>query len=390
MDGSQSVSTTEAIVKAGRGKSLAQAFDASWLRSTTRPGSPTTGGPRLRVADLFSGCGGLSLGAFEACRALGMTAQYAFACDMYAPANEVYASNFSPSVQLSSPLEEHVDGDLGSRTTPAERSIVDRVGDVDLVVAGPPCQGHSDLNNHTRRADPKNRLVVRVARFAELFLPNHVLIENVQGIRHDRLGALGDARSHLEGLGYRVTEHLLSADAVGVAQNRRRYFLFASRMQPRPLEALGAAFGHSTVTVRWAIEDLAEHRGGSVFDTASTPTEPNRKRMAFLFKRSLYDLPNEQRPLCHQGGDHSYKAVYGRLHWDQPAPTITTGFGCMGQGRFVHPEHQRTLTPHEAARLQFFPDFFEFGVRKRGEYQQLIGNAVPPKLAYAVLLYQLA
>jgi DNA (cytosine-5)-methyltransferase 1 len=73
--------------------------------------------------------------------------------------------------------------------------------------------------------------------------------------------------------------------------------------------------------------------------------------------------------------------MYGRLWWDEPAQTITTGFSSMGQGRYVHPRRKRTLTPREAARLQFFPDFFDFAVvPERSAWHHMIGNAVPPKL----------
>ena len=74
------------------------------------------------------------------------------------------------------------------------------------------------------------------------------------------------------------------------------------------------------------------------------------------------------------------------MHWDQPSPTITGGFGSNGQGRFVHPLERRTLTPHEAARVQFFPDFFRFNNVKRRELQQIIGNAVPSKAGFVVSL----
>jgi DNA (cytosine-5)-methyltransferase 1 len=77
--------------------------------------------------------------------------------------------------------------------------------------------------------------------------------------------------------------------------------------------------------------------------------------------------------------------MYGRLLWDEPAQTITTGFGSMGQGRFVHPGRPRTLTPHEAARLQTFPDFFTFRkARTRHALARMIGNAVPPLLTVAL------
>jgi DNA (cytosine-5)-methyltransferase 1 len=102
--------------------------------------------------------------------------------------------------------------------------------------------------------------------------------------------------------------------------------------------------------------------------------------MEWLLKNREYDLPNERRPTCHQS-NHSYRSMYGRLRWERPAQTITSGFGSMGQGRYVHPSRARTLTPHEAARLQFLPDFMDFSVvKRRGALAQMIGNAAPPLL----------
>jgi DNA (cytosine-5)-methyltransferase 1 len=77
--------------------------------------------------------------------------------------------------------------------------------------------------------------------------------------------------------------------------------------------------------------------------------------------------------------------MYGRLAWDQLAQTITTGFTSMGQGRYVHPSRPRTLTPHEAARLQTFPDWFQWGESvPRTLLSTMIGNAVPPFLMLAI------
>ena len=115
-----------------------------------------------------------------------------------------------------------------------------------------------------------------------------------------------------------------------------------------------------------------------------------KKRIAYLFEHDLYDLPNSQRPFCHRAKDHSYVSVYGRMRWNLATQTITTGFGSTGQGRFVHPLRRRTLTPHEACRVQFIPDFFSFPETRRRHLQEMIGNAVPPKLAYVIALSLLA
>ena len=102
--------------------------------------------------------------------------------------------------------------------------------------------------------------------------------------------------------------------------------------------------------------------------------------MKWLIENDRYNLPNQMRPKCHHD-DHTYLSMYGRLDWDEPAQTITTGFGSMGQGRYVHPSRPRTITPHEAARLQTFPDFFDFGEdTTRKTWAHVIGNAVPPLL----------
>ncbi|MEN8220818.1 MAG: DNA cytosine methyltransferase [Pseudomonadota bacterium] len=100
----------------------------------------------------------------------------------------------------------------------------------------------------------------------------------------------------------------------------------------------------------------------------------------------MYNLPDLVRPSCHKNKNHSYKSCYGRLYWDKPAQTITSGFGSMGQGRYIHPLRKRVITPHEAARIQGFPDFFDFSmVNLRGDLHGMIANAVPPKITAMII-----
>ena len=146
-----------------------------------------------------------------------------------------------------------------------------------------------------------------------------------------------------------------------------------------------ANFSCEERTVKWAISDLLGARSIDQIDAITKLSPVSQRRVDWLFDNDEYDLPDRMRPDCHRLNDHSYKAVYGRLYWDKPAWTITTGFQVMGQGRFVHPRERRVITSHEAARLQFIPDFFRFVTDSRKGYAKMIGNAVPSKLAYAIV-----
>ena len=175
---------------------------------------------------------------------------------------------------------------------------------------------------------------------------------------------------------------------VGVAQTRQRMLLIASRVAPNvDIEKITEDAALPARTMEWAIGDLLDkYDENSVFDSAAIHAPVNQARIHYLFEHDLYELPNDQRPDCHRLKPHTYPAVYGRMHWGRPSPTITGGFACCGRGRFVHPLRERTLTPHEAARVQYFPDFFDFGGMTRTGLVRAIGNAVPARAGYVVAL----
>ena len=336
----------------------------------------------LQLVDLFSGGGGLTLGVAEAARRVGRGTEVALAVENDDDPADVYVRNFPRANVVRADIETLFDGELGTPLTASEMSIALAVGDIDILVAGPPCQGHSDLNNHTRRQDPRNSLYLRAVRAAEVLQPTLVLIENVPAVRHDKGGVVTRSTEALRAAGYSVDSGVLDLVKFGVPQRRRRHILLAAigdRMDPSVLGHLGSACDeHAERSVRWAIEDLVDQTTTSGPDTASRPTLVSLERMQWLIDQDKYNLPNERRPRCHHGS-HTYNSMYGRLAWDAPAQTITTGFGSMGQGRFVHPAKPRTITPHEAARLQTLPDFFDLDTRKgRGAWARVIGNAVPP------------
>ena len=100
-------------------------------------------------------------------------------------------------------------------------------------------------------------------------------------------------------------------------------------------------------------------------------------------------MPNEIRPKCHQDG-HTYRAVYGRMHGDKPAPTITTGFRSPGRGRYIHPSEPRTINIREAARIQSFPDWYFKDIDSLGltktHLDKIIGDAVPSMMVFPLIL----
>jgi DNA (cytosine-5)-methyltransferase 1 len=362
--------------------------DAAFLRSARPPYEALR--PRLSIVDLFAGCGGLTLGAAEAARSLGLGIEVKLAVDLDPDAAVMYQANFPEADVRLRAVEDIFNGAHGSELTPIERRTRDELGAVDILVGGPPCQGHSDLNNHTRRADPRNALYGRMARAAEVLLPTLVLIENVPTVTHDVEKVVEVTIRALRRAGFDADEAVIDISQLGAAQRRRRHVVIASRdgrVSPAQLlSSVGVRCPlHPQRSVAWAIRDLLKVKFDGVFDSASTPNADNAERIAWLFEHGKYDLPNPLRPECHHS-DHSYTSMYGRLHWDKPAQTVTTGFGSMGQGRYVHPARRRTITPHEAARLQMLPDFWDFSsVRKRGSIANLVGNAVPPILATVLL-----
>lgn len=361
-------------------------YDLAWLVSKTMQ-CPRNLNEEFRIIDLFCGCGGLTLGVREAAFALGREFRSVFASDINKNALDLYVRNFNPDIADSLPIEKHVDGDLGKKLTDRERKFVEKVGHIDMLVAGPPCQGNSDLNNHTRRNDPKNLLYLRAVRCVEILSPDSVIIENVPGVLHEKHGVLQTAIAHLTGLGYSVSYGIIPMRFVGVAQNRKRMVLIASKCGSVDI---GKTIEASVVKERplsWACADLLDaYDPNDVFNSSANHSEENKRRIHYLFTHDIHDLPNSERPDCHRLKPHGYVAVYGRMYWDIPSPTITGGFGSCGQGRFVHPLRERTLTPHEAARVQFFPDFFDFSGILRRELQQAIGNAVPAKAGFVVAL----
>jgi DNA (cytosine-5)-methyltransferase 1 len=339
----------------------------------------------VRIIDLFCGCGGITLGCALAAHDLGRGVEIPLAIDSDSAAIKCYKANFPQANTLCADIKDVLESDWRASLTSRELALQREVGRVNLIVGGPPCQGHSDLNNYTRRHDPKNRLIMFMARAALVFNPESIVIENVVGSLNDRKGVVHAVEAALREIGYQVDVGILDFAALGVPQRRRRMILVASKRSAIRVVDIQASFTTEVNSVDWAIGDIVDVSSRLLVDRIATPQLQTKKRIDYLFDNQLYELPNEQRPPCHRNKPHSYDTVYGRLRWDELAQTITRGFYCMCMGRYVHPERRRTLTGREAARLQFFPDFFDFSpAQNRTKLAAIIGNAVPPKGGYAI------
>jgi len=336
--------------------------------------------------DLFSGAGGMSLGA----RWAGVRIRLAVEADPHAA--KTYAANHPNVSVINSPIEEVRSIKVPTRERPL------------ILFGGPPCQGFSTSNQRTRTSkNPLNWLFRDYMRIVRALMPDWVVFENVPGIIVTESGnflkavLLEFARLH-----YHTEQFVLNAVNFGVPQRRSRLFIVASLHNegiktPAPVAGL--------VTVREAIGDLPVLRSGACVDDLSYRCLPRSEYARALRGRRLKcrnHLVSANAPMIVQrykyippGGNWAdiparymknyadrgrcHTGIYRRLVNDEPSVVI----GNFRKNMLIHPTQDRGLSVREAARLQSFPDWFEFH-GSIGFQQQQVGNAVPPMLARAV------
>ena len=357
------------------------------------------GRAEVNVVDLFCGCGGLSLGVKQAVEAVGLRPVFLFAADSSSEALDVYRRNLRPLHSAQQNVEHlidyrlriHGDGslpDMVSVELSSELSAL--IGRVDVFLAGPPCEGNSNLNNRTRRVDDRNELYLDAVVTGIAVGARVLIVENVPAVKRSSQGVVDRAVALLAASGYRVDDSglTLTASDFGTPQERRRHFLIASRSDRTVRMSDFAGLRIPAPTVAEALDGLTYVQRRTTFDEPSQLSEENLRRVQFLVERGEYDLPDEERPDCHRLKRHNYVSVYGRMRPDKVAPTITTGFLSPGRGRFTHPFEARSLTPREGARLQGFGANFDWTEHSdtlhRCDYASMIGSAVPPQLGFAV------
>lgn len=331
--------------------------------------------PTVEVIDLFCGAGGLSRGLSDA--GLKVVAgvdvdrdcEFAFThnnrsrficCDISKISHDDLASNYSSKA-------------------------------IRVLSGCAPCQPFSRYGRSAEKRRSKWSLLMDFAEATEQIRPEIITVENVPELTQHRV--FRSFVKRLEDAEYHIKHEFLYCPDYGIPQNRRRLVLLGSRFGQIDLP-LPTHQNHSP-TVREAIGNLTCIAAGESDSTdalhrACHLSELNMSRMQASRPGGTWrDWPKLLRAECHKvESGATYPAVYGRMVWDEPSPTITTQFFGYGNGRFGHPEQDRALSLREGAILQTFPHDYEFhspssrmSIQKLG---QLIGNAVPVRLGYVI------
>jgi DNA (cytosine-5)-methyltransferase 1 len=325
------------------------------------------GTDRPSAFDLFSGCGGLTVGLKRA----GFSVLAAV--ETWDAACEAYAANH-PNVHL---VHEDI-----AVVDPVRlmRALDLRAGQLDLLAGCPPCQGFSSLRtlNGTRPVtDQRNDLIFEFVRFAIALLPKTILLENVPALESDE--RLVRVKSILKAAGYSCAARVLDAADFGVPQRRRRLLFLGSRIG----EVSFPSPATRRVTVRAAIAGLpTPGKSGDELHDSVADHSPRVAEMIKMIPRdggSRADLGQNSQLACHQRLE-GFHDVYGRMRWDDVSPTITSGCINPSKGRFLHPDQNRAISLREASLLQGFPRRYKLPLA-RGRYPvaELIGNAFPPE-----------
>lgn len=331
--------------------------------------------PIVKVVDLFCGAGGLAFGLKTA----GLT----------------IAAGVDLDPACKHPFEENCKGHFEKKSvadlTSAELDRWFAGADVRVLAGCAPCQPFSTYSQARKTPDARWDLLRSFLRLAVEAKPEIVTMENVRGLAAKPIWK--EFVGGLQNAGYHVTWDEVVCTDYGVPQSRKRLVLVASLLGP--IDVPKAATGEVPVTVRAAIADLPPLKAGQAakddaLHVACKLSPTNLKRIKASKPGGTWrDWPEQLRAACHmKETGETYPSVYGRMTWDDPAPTMTTQCFGYGNGRFGHPEQDRAITLREAAILQSFPKEYSFlpdgEAPTFAKVGMLIGNAVPPKLGEAI------
>lgn len=325
--------------------------------------------------DLFCGAGGLTHGLIRA--GLPVVA----GIDVDAACRYPFETNNGA---------RFVDKDIKNVTPSELRKLY---GDAEIwILAGcAPCQPFSTYSQrYDTLKSPRWPLLYQFARLVKSVRPDIVTMENVPLV--EKHAVFDDFVTTLRRLGYQVWQGVVDCTQYGLPQTRRRMVILASAIGPIELIAPTHLKPRS---VKDAIGNLTPIEAGSVdeddpFHVSSKLSDLNLERMRASRPGGTWrDWPERLIAECHRkASGRTYPGVYGRMTWENPAPTITTQFYGFGNGRFGHPEQDRAISLREGAILQGFPKGYAFvpegGPTHFKVLGRMIGNAVPVVLGEAI------
>lgn len=331
---------------------------------------------RICAVDLFCGAGGLTHGLLQA------------GIDVVAGIDIDAQSEYS--YQKNNPDSKFLRWDVSSKKYTSVADLYKK-GKLSLLAGCAPCQPFSKLTNGMKGHRSWD-LLNNFGRFVRGIRPDYVTMENVPELADRGESVFKRFLNTLRSLEYKTDWKVVNCSDYGVAQSRRRLVLLASRHGEITIPK-GSCDPDKWKTVRSTIDGLKSLAAGEsdpndALHVASrlSPTNLERIRATPHDGGNRKDWPNHLILDCHRKETgKSYRSIYGRMWWDRPGPTMTTLCTGLGNGRFGHPEQDRSITLREAALLQSFPRNYQFWPENkklnRKAVSRMIGNAVPPELA---------
>lgn len=326
----------------------------------------------LTALDLFCGAGGLTLGLKQA----GF--KVLVGVELASIAAETYRKNHPEVICLEEDIRNIYPLELMNKLGLIQ-------GELSLLAGCPPCQGFSTLRTRKKShsvSDIRNELLFEYLRFVDVFRPKALMMENVPALKFDERMTI--FLSKLEAMGYLITDESVrieNAANFGVPQRRNRMI-----MQVTKQGILPTVLPSEKTTVRMAFEKAELNPVGLSGDELHDNQSKHGMRVMDIIKAIPKDgggrdsLPNNLVLNCHKKNPAGFKDVYGRMKWDDVAPTMTGGCGNPSKGRFLHPEEDRAISLREAAILQTFPKNYWFSNNGgRTAIALMIGNALPPE-----------
>lgn len=338
----------------------------------------------LKAVDFFCSGGGMSCGIKNS----GI--EVLAGIDFDKSCKETYESNINGAEFIPADVSKLQETELESRLS------LKKNDDNLLLIGCSPCQFWSRINTDKTKSEKSKNLLIEFSRFVKYFRPGYVVVENVPGVlRRKEESGLNDFIEWLQENGYENPHFKVhNVNNFGVAQNRKRFTLIASRVSKKEIIPL------ESKNQKLVVKDILGIQNGfpkikdgnkdesDFYHSVPSINELNKRRLEKVEKdggnRFGFANDPELQLNCFIGKDNSFKDTFGRLWWNKPSPTITTKFFSISNGRFVHPEEDRALSIREGATLQSFPKNYIFKTKSIAKTARMIGNAVPPKYAEAI------